>query len=178
MTIGAGPFDLYIKPNGGAYSLAGCVEKGFELLDGHRYYEIRCDNATGEAVYDMTYRGRMPIDLQFVLNNVINDEFDKIYAQWSAHYTELGTQHNMGKLASGLAFSAYLLPVTGSLWRAHSFPYIVFPYLCWTPDFQIRWQYGSKPTSLPVSWRALRYDRTYSAVSYSAWYHRASSAPT
>lgn len=178
MGVGAGPFLLYIKPAGGSYSEAGCVEKGFELLDGHMYHEIRCDGATGEAVYDMTYRGRMPIDLQFVVNNVINEEFEKIYAQWSPHHTELGAMTGMGILASTRAFSAYLAPVAGSLWAAHTLPYIVFPYLCWTPDFQIRWNFSSKPTSVPVSWRALRYSRTYNAVSYSAWYHRASSAPT
>ena len=178
MASGAGPFDLYIKPAGGAYSAAGCVESGFELIDGHMYYEIRCDGATGESIYDYTYRGRMPIDLQFVVNNVINDEFDKIYAQWSPHYTELGMMTGMGQLASARAFSAYLVPIASSLWAGHSFPYIVFPYLLWTPDFQIRHKYSSKPTALPVSWRANRYSRTYSAVSYNTWYHRASSAPT
>lgn len=181
--IPSGPFELYVKPLGGtSFTNIGCVERGFELTDGHTYNAVRCDNATGESEYDLFYKGRMPIDLTFILNasaaTSSASDWEKIYAQWSADVSEMGTVAKLGGSATANAFSAFLAPVSGSSWAGALLPYWVFPLLTWTPDFQIRWNFGSRPTAVPVSWRALRGTRTYSGATYSSYFYRSASAPT
>ena len=179
MSLAAGPFLVYAKPNGGSYAELGCVEKGFGLSDGHDYYTVNCDGSIGQTDYDYFYQKRLPIDLTFVLNNVVNDEFMKLYAQWSAHFSEPGTVDGLGIAASSRAFGIYLVPITGSTWRTGvtNFHW-VFPAMCWTPGFKINWNFGSRPTSLAISFRSIRQNRTYNATTYNGFWYHSATAPT